>query len=164
MRLFLYCRRDVSEMPLASMIAMLVIGCVLFPAVGPWEFKFAKYPVVPRRFITNFTVVGASLIGFFDYACPSSCNSIVRSLPVPDFVLPHLRLFILLRHRRQALVGIRFFGMYKSNKPLQVSHQCYLLHSNTIRRSDVLRYPVRSRYEVPTSVQGMQVHVSCSQF
>ncbi|PBL02673.1 MFS general substrate transporter [Armillaria gallica] len=50
-----------------SMIAMLVIGCVLFPAVGPWEFKFAKYPVVPRRFITNFTVVGASLIGFFDY-------------------------------------------------------------------------------------------------
>ncbi|KAK0190827.1 drug:h+ antiporter [Armillaria mellea] len=50
-----------------SMIAMLVIGCVLFPAVGPWEFKFAKYPVVPKRFITNFTVVGASLIGFFDY-------------------------------------------------------------------------------------------------
>ncbi|KAK0491142.1 drug:h+ antiporter [Armillaria novae-zelandiae] len=51
----------------SSMIAMLVIGCVLFPAVGPWEFKFAKYPVVPKRFITNFTVVGASLIGFFDY-------------------------------------------------------------------------------------------------
>ncbi|KAG7449141.1 drug:h+ antiporter [Guyanagaster necrorhizus] len=50
-----------------SMIAMLVIGCVLFPAVGPWEFKFAKYPVIPLRFITNFTVVGASLIGFFDY-------------------------------------------------------------------------------------------------
>lgn len=50
-----------------SMIAMLVISCVLFPAVGPWEFKFAKYPVVPKRFITNFTVVGASLIGFFDY-------------------------------------------------------------------------------------------------
>ncbi|KAK0206671.1 drug:h+ antiporter [Desarmillaria ectypa] len=50
-----------------SMIAMLVIGCVLFPAVGPWEFKFAKYPVIPWRFITNFTAVGACLIGFFDY-------------------------------------------------------------------------------------------------
>ncbi|KAK0230661.1 drug:h+ antiporter [Armillaria fumosa] len=60
-----------------SMIAMLVIGCILFPAIGPWEFKFAKYPVVPKRFITNFTVVGASLIGFFDYACPSSCNLII---------------------------------------------------------------------------------------
>ncbi|KAK0453763.1 drug:h+ antiporter [Armillaria borealis] len=61
----------------SSMIAMLVIGCVLFPAVGPWEFKFAKYPVIPMRFITNFTVVGASLIGFFDYACSSSRNLII---------------------------------------------------------------------------------------
>ncbi|KAK0242891.1 drug:h+ antiporter [Armillaria nabsnona] len=77
-----------------SMIAMLVIGCVLFPAVGPWEFKFAKYPVVPRRFITNFTVVGASLIGFFDYACPSSCNSTIRLLSVQiSFYLTYVYLY-----------------------------------------------------------------------
>ncbi len=52
---------------LASMIAMVVIGCVLFPLIGPWEFKFTKFPVVPWRYVKNRSVVGASLIGFFDF-------------------------------------------------------------------------------------------------
>ncbi|SJL02116.1 related to siderophore iron transporter mirC [Armillaria ostoyae] len=51
-----------------SMIAMLVIGCVLFPAVGPWEFKFAKYPVIPMRFITNFTVISFYLTYVYLYS------------------------------------------------------------------------------------------------
>lgn len=146
------------------MIAMLVIGCVLFPAVGPWEFKFAKYPVVPRRFITNFTVVGASLIGFFDYACPSSCSRLSAHSPCQiSFYLTYVYLY-------SFVIVVKPWSVYVSSEctnlinSLQVSYQCYLLHSNTIRRSDVLRYPVRSRHEVPTSVQGMQVHVSCSQF
>lgn len=50
-----------------SMIAMVVIGCVLFPLIGPWEFKFAKFPVIPLRYVKNKSVVGASLIGFFDF-------------------------------------------------------------------------------------------------
>ncbi|KAK0468474.1 drug:h+ antiporter [Desarmillaria tabescens] len=40
-----------------SMIAMPVIGCLLFPAVGPWEFKFAKYPVIPWRISFYLTYV-----------------------------------------------------------------------------------------------------------
>lgn len=49
------------------MIAMVVIGCVLLPVFVFWDFKFAKFPVVERRFIFNRSVVGAALIGFFDF-------------------------------------------------------------------------------------------------
>ncbi|KAI0690338.1 drug:h+ antiporter [Cerioporus squamosus] len=50
-----------------SMIAMLVVGCVLLPAIAFWEFKFARRPILARRFLTNRTVVFAAWIGFFDF-------------------------------------------------------------------------------------------------
>ncbi len=49
------------------MIAMLVVGCVLLLFIAPWEAKVAKYPVLPGRFLKNKSIVGASLIGFFDF-------------------------------------------------------------------------------------------------
>ncbi|GAB1522850.1 hypothetical protein RhiTH_005975 [Rhizoctonia solani] len=51
----------------SSMIAMLTIGPILFIAFGIHEWKFAAYPIVPMRFLRNKAVVGAALIGFFDF-------------------------------------------------------------------------------------------------
>ncbi|KAF9529935.1 drug:h+ antiporter [Crepidotus variabilis] len=50
-----------------SIIAMVVIGCLLVPTFAFYEAKVAKYPVVPGRFLRNRSVVIASLIGFFDF-------------------------------------------------------------------------------------------------
>ncbi|KAF8887863.1 drug:h+ antiporter [Gymnopilus junonius] len=50
-----------------SMIAMEVIGCVLLPFYILWDFKFANFPVVARRFLLNLSVVLACLIGGFDF-------------------------------------------------------------------------------------------------
>ncbi|KAF6745245.1 drug:h+ antiporter [Ephemerocybe angulata] len=50
-----------------SMIAMEVIGILLIPVYLIWEWKFAKHPVVAKRFVTNRTVVLAALIGGFDF-------------------------------------------------------------------------------------------------
>ncbi|KAG6816467.1 hypothetical protein H0H87_005827 [Tephrocybe sp. NHM501043] len=51
----------------ASMIAMVVVGCVLIPVFAFYDFKYAKYPVVPRRFALNRSVVISSIIGAFDF-------------------------------------------------------------------------------------------------
>ncbi|RDB27339.1 Siderophore iron transporter 3 [Hypsizygus marmoreus] len=51
----------------ASMIAMLVVGCVLIPAFVLYDFKFARYPVVAKRFCLNRTVVIAAITGAFDF-------------------------------------------------------------------------------------------------
>ncbi|KAG6908911.1 hypothetical protein DXG01_002792 [Tephrocybe rancida] len=51
----------------ASMIAMIVVGCVLVPVFAFYDFKFAEYPVIPRRFVMNRSVVIASAIGAFDF-------------------------------------------------------------------------------------------------
>ncbi|TFK64325.1 MFS general substrate transporter, partial [Pluteus cervinus] len=50
-----------------SMIAMLVVGIVLIPAFGVWDSKYAKYPVIPKRFLVNRGVVIAAAIGMFDF-------------------------------------------------------------------------------------------------
>ncbi|KAI0828482.1 drug:h+ antiporter [Trametes gibbosa] len=49
-----------------SMIAMIVVGCVLLPAFALWDIYLAKRPVIARRFLTNRSVVFAAWIGFFD--------------------------------------------------------------------------------------------------
>ncbi|KAJ3494015.1 hypothetical protein NLJ89_g10896 [Agrocybe chaxingu] len=43
-----------------SIIAMLVVGIVLLPVYLFWDIKFAKHPVVPRRFLLNRSVVIAA--------------------------------------------------------------------------------------------------------
>ncbi|KAF8754611.1 Major Facilitator Superfamily [Rhizoctonia solani] len=50
-----------------SMITMLTVGPIFFIAFGIYEWKFAAYPIVPMRFLRNKAVVGAALIGFFDF-------------------------------------------------------------------------------------------------
>ncbi|KIP10562.1 hypothetical protein PHLGIDRAFT_115319 [Phlebiopsis gigantea 11061_1 CR5-6] len=50
-----------------SMIAMIVVGCVLLFVYIGWETWFAKRPVMPTRFLKNRAFIGASWIGFFDF-------------------------------------------------------------------------------------------------
>ncbi|KAI0367328.1 drug:h+ antiporter [Pilatotrama ljubarskyi] len=50
-----------------SMIAMIVVGCVLLPVFALWDSLFAARPVIARRFLTNRSVVCAAWIGFFDF-------------------------------------------------------------------------------------------------
>ncbi|TBU41144.1 MFS general substrate transporter [Dichomitus squalens] len=50
-----------------NMIAMLVLGWILLPVFALWDIKFAKRPVIARRFLTNRTVVFVAFIGFFDF-------------------------------------------------------------------------------------------------
>ncbi|TFK84888.1 MFS general substrate transporter [Polyporus arcularius HHB13444] len=50
-----------------SMIAMLVMGWLLLPVFALWDIKYAKRPVIARRFLFNRTVVCAAWIGFFDF-------------------------------------------------------------------------------------------------
>lgn len=50
-----------------SMIAMEVVGCSLIPLYLIFEWKFAKHPVVPKRFVQNRSIVLASLIGASDF-------------------------------------------------------------------------------------------------
>ncbi|KAG8744344.1 hypothetical protein FRC10_010324 [Ceratobasidium sp. 414] len=50
-----------------SMIAMLTVGPTLLVLFGIYEWKFASHPIVPMRFLRNKAIVGAALIGFFDF-------------------------------------------------------------------------------------------------
>ncbi|KAI0731070.1 drug:h+ antiporter [Earliella scabrosa] len=49
----------------ASMIAMLVVGGILFAVFVVWDMQFARSPVLPKRFLTNTTVLCGAWIGFF---------------------------------------------------------------------------------------------------
>ncbi|KAJ7709746.1 major facilitator superfamily domain-containing protein [Mycena rosella] len=51
----------------AGTFAMLLVGIILVPVFALWEFRFARYPVIPFRFVVNRSVVGASLIGAFNF-------------------------------------------------------------------------------------------------
>ncbi|KAJ7632776.1 drug:h+ antiporter [Roridomyces roridus] len=51
----------------AAMLAVFLLGISLIPIFCIWDFKWAKYPVIPYRFVRNRTVIGASLIGAFDF-------------------------------------------------------------------------------------------------
>lgn len=46
---------------------MLVVGLVLLIAFAAWDLRFASRPVIAPRFMRNRGVVGACLIGFFDF-------------------------------------------------------------------------------------------------
>ncbi|KAK8865789.1 hypothetical protein IAR55_000936 [Kwoniella newhampshirensis] len=50
-----------------SMIAMVVVGAILFPIFLVFEWKFPKKPVVPMRWLKRGPILGACLIGFFDF-------------------------------------------------------------------------------------------------
>ena len=46
---------------------MFVLGWVLLPLFALWDLRYAKRPVIARRFLVNRTVVCAAWIGFFDF-------------------------------------------------------------------------------------------------
>lgn len=50
-----------------SMIAMIVIGCVLFPVFIVYDTKFAKYPIMPWKFLKNASILASCIIGFTDF-------------------------------------------------------------------------------------------------
>ncbi|WVF70813.1 hypothetical protein IAT40_005607 [Kwoniella sp. CBS 6097] len=50
-----------------SMIGMIVVGAVLFPLTLIFEWKFPRKPVVPMRWLKRGPILGACLIGFFDF-------------------------------------------------------------------------------------------------
>ncbi|KAJ6525618.1 drug:h+ antiporter [Mycena capillaripes] len=50
-----------------AMLPVLLFGIVLIPVFAFWDFRWAKYPVIPFRFVANRSVVGASLIGALDF-------------------------------------------------------------------------------------------------
>ena len=51
----------------AGLIGMFVLGWVLLPVFALWDLRYAKRPVIARRFLKNRTVVCAAWIGFFDF-------------------------------------------------------------------------------------------------
>ncbi|KAJ9122246.1 hypothetical protein QFC22_001666 [Naganishia vaughanmartiniae] len=50
-----------------TMRGMLLGGLVLFPIFCWYETKFPRLPLVPYRFLRNKSILGACLIGFFDF-------------------------------------------------------------------------------------------------
>lgn len=50
-----------------SMIAMLVVGCVIMPICLLYEWKVPARPVFPMRWFRRLPIFGACLIGFFDF-------------------------------------------------------------------------------------------------
>lgn len=63
-----------------SIIAMIVVGCVLFLVFLAWDLRFASRPVIAPRLVRNRAAVGAAFIGFFDFVC-----SLTRNI-YPDYL------------------------------------------------------------------------------
>lgn len=67
------------------MIAMIVVGCVLIPVYALWDLKYAKFPVIARRFVFNRSVVLACAIGAFDFVRIFSISSGTTKHPLMKF-------------------------------------------------------------------------------
>merc|ERR1711939_1148563 len=50
-----------------KIIAMLTLGPIFLILFTFYEAKYAKYPIIPARFLFNRTVLAAGLISFFDF-------------------------------------------------------------------------------------------------
>ncbi|KAI0759138.1 drug:h+ antiporter [Trametes elegans] len=78
-----------------SMIAMIVVGCVLLLVFALWDIYVAKRPVIARRFLVNWSVVCAAWIGFFDFLSFYISNTYLYSfiLVTKDWPLLHATYF-----------------------------------------------------------------------
>ncbi|KIK62249.1 hypothetical protein GYMLUDRAFT_242928 [Collybiopsis luxurians FD-317 M1] len=65
-----------------TMIALVVVGCVLLPVCSIWDLRYAKYPVIPPRLFKNRSVIIVSLIGAFDF-----CSYFLTTVYLYSFVL-----------------------------------------------------------------------------
>ncbi|KAJ3714836.1 major facilitator superfamily domain-containing protein [Lentinula raphanica] len=64
------------------MILLITLGCVLLPICSIWDMKYAKFPVIPRRFFKNRSVIIVSLIGAFDF-----CSYCLASVYLYSFII-----------------------------------------------------------------------------
>ncbi|OJD14060.1 hypothetical protein AJ78_05566 [Emergomyces pasteurianus Ep9510] len=64
-----------------SFIAMIVVGVVALIAFGVWDGKFAAYPFVPYRLLTNRTVIASCLLGGFDF-----CSYSIFTMFFPSYL------------------------------------------------------------------------------
>ena len=71
-------RREELTLAVAGLITMFAMGWILLPVFALWDLRYAKRPVIARRFLANRTIVCAAWIGFFDFvrAAPFSARSV----------------------------------------------------------------------------------------
>ncbi|EIW80434.1 drug:h+ antiporter [Coniophora puteana RWD-64-598 SS2] len=62
-----------------DIITMLVLGVVCLIAFAWWDIRKASWPLIPKRCITNRSVVCAALIGFFDFLTLSLTSTYLYS-------------------------------------------------------------------------------------
>ncbi|KAK0190166.1 drug:h+ antiporter [Armillaria mellea] len=102
---------------IGTSVALILLPLTLADnAKGQWHnpsmiamvFKFAKFPVVPWRYVKNRSVVGASLIGFFDFISFYLTYVYLYSfvLVVKPWTLINATYFI-----QTQSVGLTFFGI-----------------------------------------------------
>ncbi|KAI1784015.1 MFS general substrate transporter [Ganoderma leucocontextum] len=134
-----------------SMIAMFVLGWILLPVFALWDIKFAKRPVIARRFLSNRTVVCVAFIGFFDFL-----SFFLTFMYLPSFVLvtKSWSMTNVFYFGQAQTVGLTVFGIvggiimrftqrYKARIPLLVIGLCIrllgvslMIHSRGTHSSD----------------------------
>ncbi|EIW58899.1 drug:h+ antiporter [Trametes versicolor FP-101664 SS1] len=60
-------QRSKGQWSSPPMLAMFIGGWIFLPVFALWDLRYAKRPVIARRFLANRTVVCAAWIGFFDF-------------------------------------------------------------------------------------------------
>ena len=118
-------------MCIGSIIAMLVLGVVLLFVFAYWDFKFARNPVIPFRFIKNRTVVIGSLIGFFDFVRPlrpTDLLSITYIYLYAGIILHLVFISFRLRRRRQTLVPCQreLLHVDSDRRTYTLRHRCWI--------------------------------------
>ena len=85
-----------------KIIAMIVVGCVLFVTFFVYDTKFAKVPILSKQFIKNKAIVAASWIGFLDFVSmrPYEVGISRRRSNIPGFLLHYLYLPLFICRRR----------------------------------------------------------------
>ncbi len=91
------------------MLAMFILGWIFLPVFALWDLRYAKRPVIARRFLANRTVVCAAWIGFFDFVRASLPSAIFGSAMLilasrEAVLLSDVHIPLLHRPRDQALV------------------------------------------------------------
>ena len=148
----------------ASIIAMLVVGFVLFFVFGAWDFRYAKRPVIALRFVKNRSVLGAAWIGFFDFVSASSFFTFFLCLMPNAFdrsrftsAIPIFGLSSLLSSLGKFFhfVSVHHIISWATSHGLQVPRQCQLLYLYSDSRIDYLRYHGRLVHAIRSTLQGL---------
>ncbi|KAJ7685349.1 drug:h+ antiporter [Mycena polygramma] len=97
----------------AGLLPIFLLGIILIPVFGIWDFRWAKYPVIPFRFVVNRSVVGASLIGALDFMAFYLTFTYLYSfvVVVKDWKLINTTYFMQIQTVSMTLCGI-LTGMY----------------------------------------------------